>query len=131
MSATARFALAASIVVAAIGGLIVWSLSGSTAYYRTPAEIAAEPVRPTQTIRVAGKVVSGSVSQSGDTTAFAIADAGAAVNVTTQDILPDTFRDGVEVVAEGNLTGAKLLTASNVLVKCPSKFEAKLASEGR
>ena len=131
MSPTARFAVAATVVVAAIVGLIVWSLSRSTAYYRTPAEIAAGPFQPTQTIRVAGKVFPGSISHRGDITAFTLAHGPATLDVTTQDVLPDTFQPGVDVVAEGRLAGSRLLSASNILVKCPSKFEAKLAAEGR
>jgi cytochrome c-type biogenesis protein CcmE len=131
MSPTARFSIAATVVVAAIVGLIVWSLSGSTAYYRTPAEVASEPAQPNRTVRVAGKVVPGSVRHSGATTEFALSDGQASVDVTTEDVLPDTFVAGVEVVAEGAFTTGRGLTASNVLVKCPSKFKAKLAAGGR
>jgi cytochrome c-type biogenesis protein CcmE len=131
VSPRARFTIAAGVVVAAIAGLIVWSLSGSTAYYKTPEEIVSGASHPTQRVRVAGKVVPGSVQQSGQTTAFALGDGKANVNVTTEDVLPDTFGAGVEVVAEGAITTGGLLTASNVLVKCPSKFKAKLAAEQR
>ena len=129
VSPRARFSIAAGVVVAAIAGLIVWSLSGSTAYYKTPEEIVSGPPQPTQRIRVAGKVVPGSVKQTGQTTAFALGDGNAHINVTTDDVLPDTFGAGVEVVAEGATTTGGLFTASNVLVKCPSKFKAKLAAE--
>jgi cytochrome c-type biogenesis protein CcmE len=128
VSPRARFSIAAGVVVAAIVGLIVWSLSGSTTYYKTPEEIAAGPSQPNERIRVAGKVVPGSVRQTGRTTAFAVGDGKANVSVTTDDLLPDTFGPGVEVVAEGGLTRGGLFTASNVLVKCPSKFKAKLAA---
>lgn len=129
VSPRARFSIAAGVVVASIAGLIVWSLSGSTAYYKTPEEIASGPPQPTQRIRVAGKVVPGSVKQTGRTTAFALGDGNANINVTTDDLLPDTFGAGVEVVAEGATTTGGLFNASNVLVKCPSKFKAKLAAE--
>jgi cytochrome c-type biogenesis protein CcmE len=131
VSPRARFIIAAGVVVAAIAGLIVWSLAGSTTYYKTPKEIASGASHPTQKVRVAGKVVPGSVQQSGQTTAFALGDGKANVNVTTEDVLPDTFGAGVEVVAEGAITTGGLFTASNVLVKCPSKFKAKLAAEQR
>ena len=49
--------------------------------------------------------------------------------MTTEDALPDTFAADVEVVAEGAM-GSGAFSASSVLVKCPSKMEAKLASEG-
>lgn len=128
MTATARFSLAAGVIVAAIGGLIVWSLSGSTAYYKTPSELLSESNASGQSIRVAGKVVPGSINQSGATTAFALADGTEALDITTQDLLPDTFADDVEVVVEGAMTEQGDFSAASVLVKCPSKFEAELAS---
>lgn len=128
MTATTRFSLAAGVIVAAVGGLIVWSLSGSTAYYKTPTELLSEDTPSTQAVRVAGKVVPGTIDQSGATTRFALADGGAEVQITTQDLLPDTFADDVEVVAEGAMTEQGTFSAASVLVKCPSKFEAELAS---
>lgn len=128
MTATKRFSLAAGIVVAAVGGLIFWSLSGSTAYYKTPTELLNESGPTNQAVRVAGRVVPGSIDQSGATTVFALADGGASIEVTTQDLLPDTFADDVEVVVEGAMTDGEEFSAASVLVKCPSKFEAELAS---
>lgn len=128
MTATARFSLAAGVIVAAVGGLIFWSLSGSTAYYKTPSELLSEPNATNQSVRVAGKVVPGTIDRDGATTLFALADGGAELVISTQDLLPDTFADEVEVVAEGAMTDQGTFSASSVLVKCPSKFEAELAS---
>jgi cytochrome c-type biogenesis protein CcmE len=129
MSATKRFSLAAGVIVASIVGLIVWSLSGTTAYYRTPSELTSGSFDDSRTVRVAGKVVPGSIETAGTTTRFAVSDGSSQVDVTTEDALPDTFAADVEVVAEGAM-GSGAFSASSVLVKCPSKMEAKLASEG-
>jgi cytochrome c-type biogenesis protein CcmE len=40
---------------------------------------------------------------------------------------PDLFKDGAEVVVEGRLAAAGTFHATNVLAKCPSKFEGKQA----
>lgn len=122
-----RFGLAAGVVAASVLGLIVWGLagSGSTAFYRTPSELTSEPSDPRTRIRVAGVVVAGSVIQEGPSTRFDITDGRATVRVTTEDVLPDTFGAGVEVVAEGALTAPGEFSASTVLAKCPSKFKAK------
>ncbi|HEX2053356.1 MAG TPA: cytochrome c maturation protein CcmE [Actinomycetota bacterium] len=128
MSATKRFTLAAGVIVVSIVGLIVWSLSGTTAYYRTPSELNSGNFDGNRTVRVAGKVVPGSIQLSGATTSFAVTDGAAQVEVTTEDALPDTFADDVEVVAEGAM-GSAAFSANSVLVKCPSKMEAKLAAE--
>lgn len=112
-------------VVAVIATLIGWSLSGTTAYFRTPSELASQKVSTTDNVRVAGKVVDGSVEKEGATTTFQITDGQSALNVTTQAVLPDMFGPGVEVVAEGGLSQAGVFSASNVIAKCPSKFKAK------
>lgn len=120
-----RFAVAATVVAAAIIGLVVFSLRGSTAYYVTPGELAAGPVRTTDHVRVAGKVVAGSIHREGSTTTFDVSDGGATLAVTTEDLLPDTFATGVEVVAEGAMGERRVFSAAKVLAKCPSKFTAK------
>lgn len=125
-SPRARFALAAAAVALSVIGLIAWALSGSTAYYRTPAELAAGPTKANERVRVAGKVVDGSVVREGTTTNFVVTDGKAQVAVTTEDLLPDTFGAGVEVVAEGGMTARGVFSATTVLAKCPSKFKAKL-----
>lgn len=129
MTPTARFSLAAGVVVAAIAGLIVWSLRSSTAYYVTPTELAEDGGRAeARSVRVAGRVVEGSIRQNGATTTFDLTDGASALTITTRDVLPDTFAADIETVAEGGLIEPGVFSASTVLVKCPSKFEAELAA---
>ena len=128
MSPRFRFGLAAAVVVLAVAGLIGFSLSGATDYYRTPAQLLASSYKTHQRIRVAGVVIRGSVVHNGSQTTFLIADAGASVPVSTEAILPDTFAPGVTVVAEGAMGADKVFSASNVLAKCPSKFSAKVST---
>ena len=130
MSPRVRFGVAACVVVLAIVGLIVFSLSGATAYYRTPAELRAGSYRssPSQRIRVAGVVVKGSVVRKGAETSFEIADGKASVPVTTDAVLPDTFGAGVTVVAEGAMNAQGVFVAADVLAKCPSKFSARVST---
>lgn len=125
-SGRARFGIAAAIVVASIAGLITWSLSASTAYYKTPAELSQGPIDPNERVRVAGKVVDGSIGRSAGITRFAVSDGKADLRVSTEDVLPDTFGTGVEVVAEGAMTKTGVFSASSVLTKCPSKFKARV-----
>lgn len=128
MSATKRFSLAAGVIVISIAGLIAWSLSGTTAYYRTPSELTSGDFEGIRSLRVAGNVVPGSIEVAGTTTRFAVTDGRSQVVVSTEDLLPDTFGDDVEVVAEGGMAG-DAFSAASVLVKCPSKMEAKLAAD--
>lgn len=121
-SPAVRFAAAATVVAAAILALVVFSLRESTAYYMTPGELAAASVRSVEHVRVAGKVVPGSIHKQGPTTTFDVSDGKAKVTVTTEDVLPDAFAADVEVVAEGAMTDRKVFSAAKVLAKCPSKF---------
>lgn len=127
MSARARFAIAASVVVASISVLVVVALGGSTAYYRTPTELVAAPSDATERVRLAGDVAEGSIERTGPTTAFEVTDGTESVRVMTNDVLPDTFGAGVEVVAEGALGADGVFTADTVLAKCPSKFKARMS----
>jgi cytochrome c-type biogenesis protein CcmE len=124
-----RFAIAAAVVALAIIGMVVFSLKGSTAYYVTPGELAAGPIRTNDHVRVAGNVVDGTIARNGSTTTFDVTDGTDAVTVTTEDLLPDTFAAGVEVVAEGAMTTRGVFSASKVLAKCPSKFKAKVQAK--
>src|SRR2546421_13055119 len=130
MSPRVRFGIAACVVVLAIVGLIGFSLSGATAYYRTPAELLAGSYKssPGQRIRVAGVVVKDSVVRKGAETSFVIADGKASVPVTTGAVLPDTFAAGGTVVAEGGMGSQGVFAASDVLAKCPSKFSARVST---
>lgn len=127
-SPRARFGIAAGVVAVSILGLIGWALSGSTAYYVTPSELAQGGIDKDDRIRVAGKVVDGSVIQEGTLTSFVVTDGVAEVEVKTEDLLPDTFGAGVEVVAEGSMTEGGVFSASTVLAKCPSKFKGTTAA---
>ncbi|MGH2704165.1 MAG: cytochrome c maturation protein CcmE [Actinomycetota bacterium] len=126
MSPRGRFAIAAAVVGASVLGLIAWSLSGSTAYYRTPSELRAGATPAGDRVRVAGKVVPETIDRDGKTTTFSVSDGKATLPVTTEALLPDTFGSNVEVVVEGGMTKRGVFSASTVLAKCPSKFKAKL-----
>ena len=128
LSPRVRFGIAACVIVVAIVGLIGFSISGATAYYRTPAEMKAGSYRANQRIRVAGVVAKDTVVHNGAVTSFTIQDGKATLPITTAALLPDTFTAGVTVVAEGSMTGGGVFTATDVLAKCPSKFSAKVST---
>jgi cytochrome c-type biogenesis protein CcmE len=128
LSARLRFGIATCVVALAIVGLIGFSISGATAYYRTPAEMKAGSYRANQRIRVAGVVAKDTVVHDGAVTTFTIQDGKATLPITTAALLPDTFTAGVTVVAEGSMTGGGVFTATDVLAKCPSKFSAKVST---
>jgi cytochrome c-type biogenesis protein CcmE len=130
-SARARFAIAAGVIILSIGGLITWAVSAAPVYYRTPTELLSGQNDPNQRLRVAGKVVPGTIKKESGTTQFSVTDGKNHVDVRTADLLPDTFGPNVEVVAEGAMSKGGLFSASTVLAKCPSKFKAKQTASRR
>ena len=122
----AKFLFGGAIVLLALLGLVGWAMNRpqATAFYLDVGEIQAMGSTPTgEEVRVNGKVVSGSIAREGLQTTFAIADGGREIVVSTDQPLPDAFRNASEVVARGSYDG-EVFRASQVLAKCPSKFEA-------
>ena len=118
----------------ALLGLVVWAMSrpNATSFYYTTSELATQNLASSASdYRVNGNVVPDSVVSEGLRTEFDITDGKTAVTVVTTDALPDAFWTAmaadstrVEVVAEGRYDGTRF-TASRVLAKCPSKFQAE------
>jgi len=110
------------VVVAACVGYLVYSASGSSAeYYLTVSEIRSHP--QSGDVRVAG-VVQDDVMRSRDglNVTFTEKDGTAALPVAYTGALPDIFKPGITVVAEGRLGSDGVFHARQVLAKCPSRF---------
>jgi cytochrome c-type biogenesis protein CcmE len=123
----AKFRIGGAVVALAVIGLVVWALArpGSTAFYLTTSEmIARGPTTISEGYRVNGNVVPGSIEQQGLETTFTVTDGKTEMPVLTDRPLPDTFKDGSEVVVKGSFDGQQFV-ATEVLAKCPSKFKAK------
>lgn len=110
------------IVVAACVGYLVYTASGASAeYYVTVSEIRSHPL--SGDVRVAG-IVQDDVVRSGDGlhVTFTEKDGTAALPVDYTGTLPDIFKPGITVVAEGRLGSDGVFHARQVLAKCPSRF---------
>jgi len=103
-------------------GLALYALSGSIVFFRTPTEIVQGVVAPGARIRVGGLVKEGSVARSGETIAFTVTDTANEVKVTYRGIVPDLFREGQGVVAEGVLGRDGTLAADSVLAKHDERY---------
>ena len=75
--------------------------------------------------RVRGTVLEGTVKHKPGTldTRFDLVHEGETITVSYDKPLPDTFKAGIEVIAEGELGQDGALEADNVIAKCPSKYE--------
>lgn len=104
-------------VLALAAGLILSALNDTIVFFRTPTEVAQKQVTPGARLRLGGLVETGSVVKAGTLTTFSITDGNATVKVAYQGILPDLFREGQGVVAEGALQPDGAFKADSVLAK--------------
>ncbi|MBN8996488.1 MAG: cytochrome c maturation protein CcmE [Rhizobiales bacterium] len=116
----------AGIVLAVALGLILYALSDKIVFFNSPSDIVAKAPAPGTRIRLGGLVEMGSLAKTdGGNVAFAVTDGAHAVKVAYQGILPDLFREGQGVVAEGVIAPDGSLTADTVLAKHDEKYMPK------
>ncbi|GAA4739519.1 cytochrome c maturation protein CcmE [Sphingomonas daechungensis] len=114
----------ALIAVLAAVLLAMWGLRDRAAYFYTPADVAAGKASTGRAVRLGGMVERGSVKRDADgvTTRFVVEDGEARVPVTYRGILPDLFREGSGVVAEGQLVAGGTFVADNILAKHDERY---------
>ena len=112
-------------VLAAAVGLILYALSDQIVFFYTPADLDAKNVAVGQPIRIGGLVKEGTWVKNGQTNTFVITDGGDDEKITYVGILPDLFREGQGVIAEGALIADGSFTATSVLAKHDEKYIPK------
>ena len=106
------------------GLLAAWALRNQASYFYLPADIAANPPAPDRPVRLGGMIDKGSIGKGPDgvTIFFTVSDAKAHVPVVFKGIVPDLFKEGSGVVAEGRLDSSGTFIASNLLAKHDEKY---------
>ena len=124
LKSQSKFIFGAAIIALASGYLIVSSIVGSLAYYLTVEEVKAQGPSE-RTVRVAGTVVGETIEWNAPELMlrFKIADASGSLAVSYNGPRPDMLRGGAEAVVEGKYIEGGYFEASNLLLKCPSKYE--------
>ena len=121
-----RMVLVILAVVAVLGAVLLgmWGLKDRAAYFYTPADVAAGKASAGKAMRLGGMVERGSVRSESDgvTTRFIVEDGEARVPVTYRGILPDLFREGSGVVADGKLAADRSFVADNILAKHDERY---------
>ncbi len=114
-------AAAAAMLAAVL--LAMWGLKDRAAYFYTPADIAAGRAAEGRAMRIGGMVEAGSVRRKADgvTVRFAVVDGEARTPVSYRGILPDLFREGSGVVAEGRLQRGTFV-ADTILAKHDERY---------
>ena len=99
-------------------GLVLWGLSGNIMFFYSPSDLLEKQVKHGQRFRLGGLVEEGSLVRGKSTKIeFKVTDNAKVVPVVFEGVLPDLFREGQGVVAEGMLNPAGVFVADNVLAK--------------
>ena len=113
-------------VLAVAIGLVLNALSGSIVFFNSPTDIAEKHLGPNTRIRLGGLVKDGSIVRGADLRVrFEVTDGKSEVPVRYQGIVPDLFREGQGVVAEGTLDTHGIYEADTVLAKHDERYMPK------
>jgi cytochrome c-type biogenesis protein CcmE len=106
-------------ILGIIAALVLNALNSNIALYITPTDVVAGKTPQGQVFRIGGLVKEGSLQRQADgvTMAFVITDTAKDITVNYKGILPDLFKEGKGVVAQGKMTAADTFTANEVLAK--------------
>ena len=113
-------------VLAVAAGLVLYALRDTIVFFYTPSEIAEKGVQPGQRLRLGGLVEKGSWKHGeGTVNNFVITDTVKTIAVAYNGQLPDLFREGQGVVAEGVIDGGGVFQADTVLAKHDENYMPK------
>lgn len=135
-SPTKKRLIKAVVTILVVAGAIAWltvsSFEESMIYYKTVEEALSARAQFEKTpVRINGLLVPDSILQKPGTDQFKfqLKKNASVIDVEYSGILPDTMREGKELVVEGTLIpGKDVLNATEILTKCPSKYEKEAES---
>ena len=107
----------ALVLLGGASGLVLFALSDSVAFFVTPSDIATGKADADKRFRLGGLVVDGSIERDDSVVQFRLTDQANEVVVRYRGILPDLFREGQGIVAQGTLGTDDVFVASEVLAK--------------
>ena len=106
--------------MAALGiatALVLTAFNKNPVFFFTPSQVAANEAPVGRTFRIGGMVVPGSLKREGVDVHFVVTDTAKSMNVVYRGQLPDLFKEGKGVVAQGSLGPDGVFTAREVLAK--------------
>lgn len=113
-------------VLALAALLILNALKDSIVFFNSPTDVAEKNIAPGTRIRLGGLVAPGTLSRGEELNVrFEITDGRNAIKVAYKGILPDLFREGQGVIAEGLLESASSFKAETVLAKHDETYMPK------
>jgi cytochrome c-type biogenesis protein CcmE len=127
MSAKAlKIAATMAVLILAMTGLMFTTLREDTQFYKHVDEVMADPSSwHGKRLQLHGYVEGIEKKRNSLDYRFKVQSNGSVVHATYSGVVPDTFKDGAEVVLKGRLNGEGFEVERNgVMAKCPSKYEA-------
>lgn len=126
-----RFAWIASgiVTLAAVVSLLLYALNSNIVFFYTPTQVQAGEAPAGRAFRIGGLVEPGSLHREGTRVQFAVTDGDHALHVQYTGTLPDLFREGKGVVAQGRLDEQGNFTATEVLAKHDENYMPPEAAE--
>lgn len=126
------FIVGGVVLVAVAVGLVLFALKNNVSLYFTPTQVYNKEAPQGRSFRIGGLVEAGSVTRERDglTVHFRITDTAKGMDVVYKGILPDLFKEGKGVVAQGKLGEDNVFHAEEVLAKHDENYmppEAKQA----
>lgn len=122
--------LAVAPVLALAAGLTMWGLRDSISLFYTPAQAAAADVPAGRAVQLGGLVQAGSVQKFPDgRVEFVVADQEASAIVSFKGDLPDLFREGQGIIADGAFDAKGVFQARRVLAKHDEKYMPREVAE--
>jgi cytochrome c-type biogenesis protein CcmE len=113
-------------VLALAVGLVMSALKDSIVFFNSPTDLVEKHIAPGARLRIGGLVKEGTVVRSENMAVrFEVTDGKSTVPVSYQGLLPDLFREGQGVVAEGALDPGGTFKADSVLAKHDEKYMPK------
>jgi len=114
-----RFALIAGgvLVLALAAAFVLNAFQNNLVFFFTPTQVLKGEAPKNKTFRIGGLVKVGSLQRDGTDVSFVVTDTAQDIPVRYSGLLPDLFKEGKGVVAQGRLDAQGLMTASEVLAK--------------
>ena len=97
--------------------LVLTALNDNLVFFYSPTQVAEKNVGPERRFRLGGLVEQGSVQKDGQFVRFTVTDSNKTLKVVYRGILPDLFREGQGVIAEGSIGPDGVFTAREILAK--------------
>jgi cytochrome c-type biogenesis protein CcmE len=118
--------------VAALGvaiGLVLYALNSNIVFFFTPTQVAQDEAPRGRSFRIGGLVEPGSLQPDGTRVTFRVTDNVQAIAVSYTGSLPDLFREGKGVVAQGRIGPDGVFAATEVLAKHDENYMPPEAAE--